>query len=181
MAGTLFNFGPLEILAVVALTLILFGPERLPGLFRQFGEGIRKFRNYYLVLAEQIRKELEPVSEDLGEIRQVMHDVQADLHDIRNAVDLRAMLPPLNIAEELQNGDASKVVAHVNMAQPTAALDPSAQMYGDSHVQAVPLINSSPDANLSADNPWAVGIQPSIANKSEQEGALLSDDNPWAK
>ena len=137
------------------------------------------------------------MSEDLGEIRKVMHDLQADLSDIRNAVDLRAMMPPISLVEELQSGDDVKSMTngvHENaafangVAAPAAALydtsaatTTTAQMYGESHVQVVPLVNSSPDANLGADNPWSGGMEPVIAKPAHADPVVLSDDSPWAK
>lgn len=38
------NVGPLEILVVLVIALIVFGPKRLPELGRSLGRGIREFR-----------------------------------------------------------------------------------------------------------------------------------------
>lgn len=38
------NVGPLEILIVLIIALIVFGPKRLPELGRSLGNGIREFR-----------------------------------------------------------------------------------------------------------------------------------------
>ena len=38
------NVGPLEIIVVLALVLIIFGPKRLPELGPSLGKGIREFR-----------------------------------------------------------------------------------------------------------------------------------------
>jgi sec-independent protein translocase protein TatA len=39
------NIGPLEILVVLIIALIVFGPKRLPELGSSLGRGIREFRN----------------------------------------------------------------------------------------------------------------------------------------
>lgn len=39
------NVGPLEILVVLIIALIVFGPKRLPELGRSLGKGIREFRS----------------------------------------------------------------------------------------------------------------------------------------
>jgi TatA/E family protein of Tat protein translocase len=42
----MFNqVGPLEILLVLGIALIVFGPKRLPELGRSMGKGIREFRS----------------------------------------------------------------------------------------------------------------------------------------
>jgi sec-independent protein translocase protein TatA len=38
------NIGPLEVVVVLIIALIVFGPKRLPELGRSLGKGIREFR-----------------------------------------------------------------------------------------------------------------------------------------
>jgi sec-independent protein translocase protein TatA len=39
------NIGPLELLVVLGIVLLIFGPKRLPGLGKQLGEGMRDFKD----------------------------------------------------------------------------------------------------------------------------------------
>jgi sec-independent protein translocase protein TatA len=39
------NIGPLEILVVLIIALVVFGPKRLPELGNSLGRGIREFRD----------------------------------------------------------------------------------------------------------------------------------------
>jgi sec-independent protein translocase protein TatA len=39
-----FNVGPMEVIIVLAVTLIILGPKRLPDAGRALGSGIRNFR-----------------------------------------------------------------------------------------------------------------------------------------
>lgn len=39
------NIGPLELIIVLAVVLLIFGPKRLPGLGRQLGRGMREFKD----------------------------------------------------------------------------------------------------------------------------------------
>jgi sec-independent protein translocase protein TatA len=39
------NIGPLEIIIVLIIALVVFGPKRLPELGSSLGRGIREFRN----------------------------------------------------------------------------------------------------------------------------------------
>jgi sec-independent protein translocase protein TatB len=153
--GTFLNFGPLEILLVAIITLLVFGPERLPTLFRQFGSGIRKMRDMYLALAEQVRRELEPVEEEIKEIRQVAKEVRQDLDDIRGAVDLRAMLPNTTAAEDLAANDVPTITS------PAATNAPPV---------TAPFTEST-DIRLDTDNPWIAAPR----SASPQ----LDTDNPW--
>ena len=38
------NIGPMEIVIVLIIALVVFGPKRLPELGRSMGKGIREFR-----------------------------------------------------------------------------------------------------------------------------------------
>jgi sec-independent protein translocase protein TatA len=38
------NIGPLELIVVLIIALVVFGPKRLPELGRSLGRGIREFR-----------------------------------------------------------------------------------------------------------------------------------------
>jgi sec-independent protein translocase protein TatA len=40
-----FGIGPLELIIVLVIVLVIFGPKRLPGLGRQLGSGMREFRD----------------------------------------------------------------------------------------------------------------------------------------
>jgi sec-independent protein translocase protein TatA len=52
------NIGPLEIIVVLIIALIVFGPKRLPELGSSLGRGIREFRN--TVTGEKSDEEDEP-------------------------------------------------------------------------------------------------------------------------
>ncbi len=163
----ILNFGALEILAIVMLTLIVFGPERLPVLLGQFGRAIKKFRDWYVVLAANIRTELEPVQDELKEIRQVAAEVQSDLADIRNAVDIRAMLPSMNVSAELGTPPSGDI--------PELALPPEF-----APTKPAPVPSNKRDENLAADNPWSGPALPQ-PNPPDTADAKLGDDNPWSK
>lgn len=38
------NIGPLELIVVLVIVLVIFGPKRLPSLGRQLGTGMREFK-----------------------------------------------------------------------------------------------------------------------------------------
>jgi sec-independent protein translocase protein TatA len=39
------NIGPWELIIVLVIVLVIFGPKRLPGLGRQLGKGMREFKD----------------------------------------------------------------------------------------------------------------------------------------
>jgi sec-independent protein translocase protein TatA len=41
------NIGPLELIIVLVIVLVIFGPKRLPGLGRSLGGGMREFKDSF--------------------------------------------------------------------------------------------------------------------------------------
>jgi TatA/E family protein of Tat protein translocase len=55
----LFGMGPLEILLILVVALLVFGPERLPEIGRTIGKTVRAFRKTAFDLTAQMTKEIE--------------------------------------------------------------------------------------------------------------------------
>jgi sec-independent protein translocase protein TatA len=53
------NVGPLEIVVVLIIALVVFGPKRLPELGKSMGRGIREFRSTISGKDEEPKAELE--------------------------------------------------------------------------------------------------------------------------
>jgi sec-independent protein translocase protein TatA len=61
------NIGPLEILIVVAILLIIFGPRKLPQLGRSAGQSLREFRRSVDLEPGSDRKEAARKEANRGE------------------------------------------------------------------------------------------------------------------
>jgi len=59
-----FGMGPLEILLILIVGLIAFGPGRLPQLARNLGKGIAAFRKATMDLTAEVSKEFEKVEQE---------------------------------------------------------------------------------------------------------------------
>ena len=90
----IFGVGIPEILVVLLLAAVIFGPGKLPEIAGQFGRAIRELREYardfrdeYLTDFEEVREEL---IEQRFELQQIDADIRADLEqaeaDVRGAV-----------------------------------------------------------------------------------------------
>ena len=64
------NIGAAEILVVLVIALLVFGPKRLPQMGRQLGRGVREFKN----AAATARSEL-----GLDEVISQVNDVKKDV------------------------------------------------------------------------------------------------------
>ncbi len=91
--GTIFGVGPLEVLVILTLVLLIFGPERLPELTRNLGTAIRKIKETYVAFVTEFRDELTPIA---TEIDAVTRDLRNDLAAIRDAADIRGLIPSIS-------------------------------------------------------------------------------------
>lgn len=62
----MFNVGPEELLLVLLIALIVFGPKRLPEIGRTVGKALREFRRASDGVREEVRRHLAPEDEDDG-------------------------------------------------------------------------------------------------------------------
>jgi sec-independent protein translocase protein TatA len=56
------NIGPLEIIVVLIIVLVIFGPKRLPEMGRSLGKGIREFKDSVTNRDEDEPPEIERVN-----------------------------------------------------------------------------------------------------------------------
>ena len=61
------GIGPLELLLILVVALIVFGPNRLPEIAAQLGKFVRKMREVSSELAREMNKELESSKKDVAE------------------------------------------------------------------------------------------------------------------
>jgi sec-independent protein translocase protein TatA len=59
------NIGPLELIIVLVIVLVIFGPKRLPGLGRQLGGGMREFKDSLTSKADKDDEEAERPAAEL--------------------------------------------------------------------------------------------------------------------
>ncbi|HEU4702802.1 MAG TPA: twin-arginine translocase TatA/TatE family subunit [Conexibacter sp.] len=74
------SIGPLEIILVVVVLLIIFGPKRLPSLGKSLGTGMREFK-------ESITGEDKRADETDAAGRPVLTQAQADVAQSSQAAD----------------------------------------------------------------------------------------------
>ena len=70
----MFNsIGPTELIIVLVIVLLIFGPKRLPGLGRQLGSGMREFKDS-ITGKDDDRAELPPPQEETPVPAGTRHD-----------------------------------------------------------------------------------------------------------
>jgi sec-independent protein translocase protein TatB len=91
------DIGPLEVVTLVVLAVLVFGPDKLPKLIQDVSRTIRKIREFSDSAKEDIRSELGPEFkdfefEDLNPktfIRKQLDSDELGLKEIRNGFDLK--------------------------------------------------------------------------------------------
>lgn len=73
------NIGATELVLILGVALIVFGPGKLPELGQMLGKTIREFKGAINNIDEDIKK-------DLGDIKQEVQDVK-DAVDMRSTID----------------------------------------------------------------------------------------------
>ena len=82
----MLNVGPLELLVVLAVALIVVGPERLPELARSIGRVLRQFRDVQNEVRSMVSSEVNDEMRDAAnEFRQVTGGIKKAT-DVKGAV-----------------------------------------------------------------------------------------------
>ena len=87
----MFGIGPLELMVILVLALIVFGPEKLPELMRSAGHAIREFQRYSAELTSTFQEttaeftsamDVSDVTDAVQEaVNSVTADVNGAIHD----------------------------------------------------------------------------------------------------
>lgn len=187
MNGTILGVGPLEVLFILILILLVFGPERLPEFTRGLGTALRRLRETYVAFTQEFKGELQPIAQDLDEVtREIRREVQA----IREAADIRAILqpyaddiskaaslnpPPSTPALPAATNGLNGAAAPSNASSPPLSPNSSASQTVASHTGLTPTA-TQPAATSN-------GARIALPGPVAPENLIpveLPDDNPWA-
>ncbi|KUN27515.1 preprotein translocase [Streptomyces antibioticus] len=112
----MFNdIGPLELVTLVVLAVLVFGPDKLPKLIQDVTRTIRKIREFSESAKQDIRSELGPEFkdfefEDLNPktfIRKQLDNDELGLKEIRNGFDLKKEMAEVTDAVHGRDSDSS--------------------------------------------------------------------------
>jgi sec-independent protein translocase protein TatB len=78
------GMGPLELMLIVVLALIVFGPAKLPEIMGQIGRAIGDFRRATSELSDEFNRTIQA---ELNETRQTIEETKSALTEVRSAVD----------------------------------------------------------------------------------------------
>ncbi|MFE9686289.1 sec-independent translocase [Streptomyces sp. NPDC006285] len=112
----MFNdIGPLELVTIIVLAVLVFGPEKLPKMIQDVTRTIRKIRDFSESAKADIREELGPEFkdfefEDLNPktfIRKQLDNDELGLKEIRNGFDLKKEMAEVTDAVHGRESESS--------------------------------------------------------------------------
>ncbi|MFZ3568346.1 sec-independent translocase [Streptomyces sp. BH097] len=148
----MFNdIGPLEVVTIVVLAVLVFGPDKLPKVIQDVSRTIRKIREFSDSAKQDIRDELGPEFkdfefEDLNPktfIRKQLDSDELGLKEIRNGFDLKKEMADVSDAArtvgELEDSGASSPSGggRVDMRKRPEAVDMQKRPEGSAKPAAV--------------------------------------------
>jgi sec-independent protein translocase protein TatB len=125
----LFGIGLPQILLILLVAMLVFGPDKLPGIARQAGHYVNELRR----MSQEARTELSTITKEL-DLREDLRTVQADLAEIKKDLSVtgQALLSDIqDVKKEVDVSGALRTLGQ-NLEQaatstPEAALDPQRQ------------------------------------------------------
>ncbi|MEV6052417.1 sec-independent translocase [Streptomyces sp. NPDC052107] len=112
----MFNdIGPLELVTIIVLAVLVFGPDKLPKVIQDVTRTVRKIREFSESAKQDIREELGPEFkdfefEDLNPktfIRKQLDNDELGLKEIRNGFDLKTEMAEVTDAVHGRESEAS--------------------------------------------------------------------------
>ncbi|MEU7483147.1 sec-independent translocase [Streptomyces sp. NPDC042319] len=116
-----FDIGPLELVALVVLAILIFGPDKLPKVIQDVTGFIRKVRQFSDSAKEDIRSELGPEFKDFefedlnpkNFVRKhVLEKEEYGLQEIRNGFDVKQEMAEVTEAVRGNGSDDGGGVRH---------------------------------------------------------------------
>jgi TatA/E family protein of Tat protein translocase len=82
----LFGMGTPEILVIMVVALIIFGPGKLPEIGAQVGKAVRDFRRATSDLTSEFQSSIDDVQSTVGDMKQTMADVQKETQALASSI-----------------------------------------------------------------------------------------------
>lgn len=128
------DIGPLELLLILFLLLLVFGPHKLPEIAAQLGKGYRKLKAATSEMTREMQRELDEVKKETGtaslasEVAQPFKEAASEINAVTKDVRAANPAPDLNkamaqVAAEIK-GSGSTPKTAPNRTTETSAGNP---------------------------------------------------------
>ena len=146
------SIGPLEIVIVLVLALLVFGPKGLPQAGRSLGQAMREFRKATQTARTELG--LDEVAEGVKDLKSSM-SVDLGLNDIKSSmsVDLKAATAAATVVAP----PADKPVPVAAAGSDTTPLEAAATEAAAAEPAAAPAVEEPPAADTAGEDATATG------------------------
>ena len=168
------NIGPTEIIVVLVIALLVFGPGKLPQMGRSLGHGLREFKH-----AAESAKEQLGLSEVIDDVTQVKDDVlkasgiddikesiagvTSTIDDAKASVGMGEITAGVTSVKSVMSFDPKKAVKGlVTPASPTGPARDGSGQAASVHEDETPGVDGTPSAAI-ADVEAYIGVFPTAA------------------
>jgi len=121
----MFNIGLPEMLIILAIALIVFGPNKLPELAKAFGKAMREFKK----ATEEVKESFKEETKDLEEIKSNLNQENL-LADLAGAVEEEVTTEPSSPSETAKG---TSITAEAS-TESLASTDPTAPASSTSEI-----------------------------------------------
>ncbi len=119
----MFNIGIPELLIIVAIALIVFGPNKLPELAKAFGRAMREFKK----ATEEVKESFEAETKDLQELKSTLTEEKeklvADFAEEVSEYGAVASTTSEATAETLSEGEAFPLAEIPSLEEASAQIE----------------------------------------------------------
>ena len=95
----MFELGIGEMLVIAIVIVVLFGPDKLPSIARDLGQGVRKMKGAVEDMKTEIMKEVDnPVSEikkEIEKVKELINDMEIGDLSVHIDAEIDAKLMPI--------------------------------------------------------------------------------------
>jgi len=147
----MFNIGLPELLIIVAIALIVFGPNKLPELAKAFGKAMREFKK----ATEEVKESFEAETRDLEELKSTLTEEKENL--------------VANLAEEVSRVDEE--AANPSEVTPEASTPAESPVSSETIQGSLPLFFGPAEAPTLEATSTPVEEKVEKGRKEEPEGA----------
>jgi Tat protein translocase TatB subunit len=171
----MLNVGPFELLVVLAVALIVVGPERLPELARSVGRVLRQFRDVQNEVRDLVASEVD------DDVRQAASDFKKVTGDLSKATDVKGAVrrAERTIRDETTKFRASRPTRGATPTTPTSSdPDPDADADGSTETAGPPADRLVEDGGTSPATGDAGNADTTAPATPEHESTPDSESTP---
>jgi sec-independent protein translocase protein TatB len=143
----MLNVGPLELLVVLAVALIVVGPERLPELARSVGRALRRFRD----VQDEVRDMVSSSVDD--DTREIVSEFRKATSGVKRATDVKGAVRRVerSISEDVTSTPRSENEATAPPGRDAEPGGPPAERLVEDAAEVSPASDQDPPPSPNAD------------------------------